>query len=198
MERDMLFARATRWRRRCGERARQQRQRLPRPRATRPAHPSRRAAAEQHREIARSAHLLPLSRLAVGIMAEEKAAAASNHVINVLKSDMNEEMIAEIIKITGASPAAFHYHWSVGDSTARPPDARTATFSDTLPSSARPRAVFDKHKLHKDVATAVKQAFDLKYPPADNKATSGVYHCIVGSDFAVSVTHETHFSCFWR
>jgi len=72
---------------------------------------------------------------------------------------MNEEMIAEIIKITGA--------------------------------------VFDKHKLHKDVATAVKQAFDLKYPPADNKATSGVYHCIVGSDFAVSVTHETHFSCFW-
>ena len=82
--------------------------------------------------------------------------------------------------------------------------------SDALPSTAphwasalspSPRttgAVFDKHKLHKDVATAVKQAFDLKYPPVDNKATSGVYHCIVGSDFAVSVTHETHFSCFWR
>ena len=63
---------------------------------------------------------------------------------------------------------------------------------------ARAGAAFDKHKLHKDVATHVKQGFDAKYPPADNKATSGVYHCIVGSDFAVSVTHETHFSCFWR
>ena len=42
----------------------------------------------------------------------------------------------------------------------------------------------------------VKQAFDLKYPPVDNKATSGVYHCIVGTNFACSVTHETHFSCY--
>jgi len=30
----------------------------------------------------------------------------------------------------------------------------------------------------------------------DNKATSGVYHCIVGTNFACSVTHETHFSCY--
>jgi len=89
----------------------------------------------------------------------ETAAPKTEHKIEILKSDMNEEMIAEIIKITGTA--------------------------------------FDKNKLHKDVATAVKQAFDLKYPPVDNKATSGVYHCIVGSDFAVSVTHETHFSCFW-
>ena len=37
----------------------------------------------------------------------------------------------------------------------------------------------------------------MKYPPVDNKATSGVYHCIVGSDFAVSVTHETRASCYW-
>lgn len=42
----------------------------------------------------------------------------------------------------------------------------------------------------------VKQAFDVKYPPVDNKATSGVYHCIVGTNFACSVTHETHFSCY--
>ena len=54
-----------------------------------------------------------------------------------------------------------------------------------------------KHKLHKDLATAIKGAFDSKHPPADNKATSGVWHCIVGSDFACSVTHETHFSCYW-
>lgn len=42
------------------------------------------------------------------------------------------------------------------------------------------------------------QAWDIKYPPADNKATSGVYHCVVGSNFACSVTHETHFSSFWQ
>ena len=54
-----------------------------------------------------------------------------------------------------------------------------------------------KHKLHKDVASAVKASFDKLHPPADNKATSGVWHCIVGNDFACSVTHETHFSCYW-
>ena len=58
-------------------------------------------------------------------------------------------------------------------------------------------SVWGKHKLHKDLATAIKGAFDLKHPPTDNKATSGVWHCIVGSDFACSVTHETHFSCYW-
>ena len=36
------------------------------------------------------------------------------------------------------------------------------------------KAVWGKHKLHKDVATAIKAAFDEKHPPADNKATSGV------------------------
>jgi len=89
------------------------------------------------------------------------AAAAETHKIVILKSDMNEDMIADIKKIT--------------------------------------QTVFEKKeiKLHKDVATAVKAAFDAKYPPTDNKATSGVYHCIVGTDFAVSVTHETHFACFW-
>ena len=85
--------------------------------------------------------------------------AESTHKIKILRTDMNEDMVADIKKITGAA--------------------------------------FDKHKLHKDVATAVKSAFDAKYPPTDNKATSGVYHCIVGSDFAVSVTHETHYACFW-
>ena len=35
----------------------------------------------------------------------------------------------------------------------------------------------------------VKQAFDVKYPPVDNKATSGVYHCIVGTNFALSLIH---------
>jgi hypothetical protein len=84
---------------------------------------------------------------------------ASDLKIEILKSDMNEDMIEEIKKITAA--------------------------------------VYDKSKLHKDVATAVKQAFDAKYPPLDNKATSGVYHCIVGADFAVSVTHDTHYACFW-
>ena len=49
------------------------------------------------------------------------------------------------------------------------------------------KEVFGKHKLHKDLATAIKAQFDEKHPPADNKATSGVWHCIVGSDFACSV-----------
>ena len=92
-------------------------------------------------------------------MAEEEAKKGKEHDIKILRSDMSEEMIADIKVITAEA--------------------------------------FDKHKLHKDVATAVKAAFDLKYPPADNKATSGVYHCIVGSNFACSVTHETHFSCYW-
>lgn len=39
---------------------------------------------------------------------------------------------------------------------------------------------FVKHTVFKDLATSVKQAFDDKYPPPDNKATSGVYHCVVG------------------
>jgi len=64
----------------------------------------------------------------------------------------------------------------------------------TLTESRRP---LGKAKLHKDVATLVKQGFDAKYPPVDNKASSGVYHCIVGTNFAVSVTHETHASCYW-
>ena len=50
--------------------------------------------------------------------------------------------------------------------------------------------------IYKDIATMVKQGFDAKYPPADNKATSGVYHVVVGTNFACSVTHETRFSCY--
>lgn len=66
-------------------------------------------------------------------------------------------------------------------------------------------AVFDKHKekatgnkdiIYKDIATSLKQGFDEAFPPADNKATSGVYHCIVGTNFACSVTHETHYACY--
>merc|ERR1711998_313334 len=57
-------------------------------------------------------------------------------------------------------------------------------------------AAFDKFSVYKDIATHMKAGFDAKYPPADNKATSGVYHCVVGSNFAVSVTHETHFACY--
>ena len=80
-------------------------------------------------------------------------------VIEILKTDMDEHMVADISVVT--------------------------------------KEVWGKHKLHKDLATAIKAGFDLKHPPADNKATSGVWHCIVGSDFACSVTHETHFACYW-
>ena len=90
---------------------------------------------------------------------EEEKAAVADVVVNILKTDMSEEMVTDIHEVT--------------------------------------KAVINKHKLHKDLASAVKAAFDVKHPPADNKATSGVWHCVVGSDFAVSVTHETHFSCYW-
>lgn len=43
------------------------------------------------------------------------------------------------------------------------------------------REAFSKYTVYKDLATHVKQAFDTKYPPPDNKATSGVYHCVVGA-----------------
>eukprot|EP00967_Tisochrysis_lutea_P154393 scaffold306506_cov30-Tisochrysis_lutea.AAC.1 len=53
-------------------------------------------------------------------------------------------------------------------------------------------------KAHKDIASAVKAQYDIKHPPPDNKATSGVFHCIVGTNFACSVTHETHFACLMK
>ena len=80
--------------------------------------------------------------------------------VKILKSDMSEEMIADIIVVT--------------------------------------QTVMGKHKLHKDLATAVKMGFDAKHPPADNKATSGVWHCVCGHSFAVSVTHETRYACYWE
>merc|ERR1711998_12399 len=56
------------------------------------------------------------------------------------------------------------------------------------------KEAFLKHTVYKDVATCIKQEFDKKYPAPDNKVTNGVYHCVVGTNFAVSVTYETHFS----
>ena len=95
-------------------------------------------------------------------MADEetkKKEPASTISVKILKTDMSEDMVEDIVKIT--------------------------------------EGVWGKHKLHKDLATAIKAGMDSKHPPADNKATSGVWHCIVGSDFACSVTHETHFACYW-
>ena len=74
-------------------------------------------------------------------------------------------------------------------------DALMLTVTEVF-DKAREKTTANKDIIYKDIATAVKQGFDAKYPPADNKATSGVYHCIVGTNFACSVTHETHFSCY--
>merc|ERR1719231_479504 len=92
-------------------------------------------------------------------MADAAPAKTVGPTISILKTDMSEDMVADIHTVTNQ--------------------------------------VFGKYKLHKDLATAIKAEFDAKHPPADNKATSGVWHCIVGSDFACSVTHETHFACYW-
>ena len=93
---------------------------------------------------------------------KKKGGPDTSIVVTILKSDMEENMLADIETVTQTV---------LGEK---------------------------KSALHKDVATAIKAAFDVKHPPADNKATSGVWHCVCGSDFAVSVTHETKFSCYWE
>ena len=56
---------------------------------------------------------------------------------------------------------------------------------------------FKKSPVPKDVAALIKEKFQAEYPPADNKATSGVYHCVAGTNFACSVTAETGCSAYW-
>jgi len=41
----------------------------------------------------------------------------------------------------------------------------------------------ENHTQNKDIATAIKKEYDKKYP-SGNSATEGVYHCIVGKNFA--------------
>ncbi|GMH43443.1 hypothetical protein BSKO_11365 [Bryopsis sp. KO-2023] len=47
-----------------------------------------------------------------------------------------------------------------------------------------------KYKHLKDIAFHVKHSYDKKYP-GSGKATEGVYHCIVGKNFASAISHET-------
>ena len=46
------------------------------------------------------------------------------------------------------------------------------------------RDAFVQATVYKDLASSIKQHFEKKYPPPDNKATSGVYHCVVGASCA--------------
>eukprot|EP00854_Cymbomonas_tetramitiformis_P019678 gene19678-23539_t len=50
----------------------------------------------------------------------------------------------------------------------------------------------EKFKNCKDMATYVKKEYDRRFP-SNGKATDGVYHCISGTHFGASVTHETRF-----
>lgn len=45
----------------------------------------------------------------------------------------------------------------------------------------------NKYKHLKDIAFHVKHSYDKKYP-GSGKATEGVYHCIVGKNFASEST----------
>jgi hypothetical protein len=67
----------------------------------------------------------------------------------------------------------------------------------TLSPFSPDRQAFDYYKQPKDVATYIKKEFDKRYP-SDGKATSGVYHCIVGRNFAASVSYETRFYLHFR
>jgi dynein light chain LC8-type len=44
-------------------------------------------------------------------------------------------------------------------------------------------AAADRFVLPKDIARFIKQEFDRKYP-SSGKATDGVYHCVVGKNYA--------------
>ena len=58
--------------------------------------------------------------------------------------------------------------------------------------------VFSPSMPYKDLASGIKAAWDKEYGnsyPA--QATQGVYHCIAGTNFAVSVTHETYCASYW-
>mmetsp|Transcript_1179 Transcript_1179/g.1384 ORF Transcript_1179/g.1384 Transcript_1179/m.1384 type:complete len:124 (+) Transcript_1179:215-586(+) len=48
----------------------------------------------------------------------------------------------------------------------------------------------EKFKNSKDMATFVKKEYDKRFP-SNGKATDGVYHCITGTHFGASVSHET-------
>mmetsp|Transcript_6420 Transcript_6420/g.8683 ORF Transcript_6420/g.8683 Transcript_6420/m.8683 type:complete len:119 (+) Transcript_6420:3-359(+) len=48
----------------------------------------------------------------------------------------------------------------------------------------------EQFKNSKDMATFVKKEYDKRFP-GSGKATEGVYHCIAGTHFGASVSHET-------
>jgi dynein light chain LC8-type len=61
--------------------------------------------------------------------------------------------------------------------------AETSAAHELLPLMSIAVVAVDKYKHLKDVAEAIKHAFDKKYP-GSGKATEGVYHCAVGKSFA--------------
>jgi hypothetical protein len=109
--------------------------------------------------------------------------------IKILKCDMSEDMEADIKQ---ARSRRFERTSARSLHLAHCSRAGPSPVTQTTATVAKMNM-----KLHKDWATAIKAEFDKLHPPLDNKATSGVWHCIVGSDFACSVTHETHYSCYW-
>lgn len=48
------------------------------------------------------------------------------------------------------------------------------------------------YKKYKEIAGHIKNEMDKKHSDHDNKATEGVFHCIVGKSFAASVSHDCH------
>eukprot|EP01084_Bolivina_argentea_P163217 283980_1 len=59
-------------------------------------------------------------------------------------------------------------------------DMPAALLSETIEIA---NAALDDHRLHKDVATAVKRALDEKMPRS-------TWHCIVGQHFGSNITHD--------
>eukprot|EP00753_Platysulcus_tardus_P021302 PLAT8804.1.p2 GENE.PLAT8804.1~~PLAT8804.1.p2 ORF type:complete len:109 (+),score=38.23 PLAT8804.1:41-328(+) len=64
-----------------------------------------------------------------------------------------------------------------------PPDMQAFALEHT-------RAALSAYPIEKDVATAVKKAFDEKW--------GGTWHCIVGRTFGCAITHETKYLIFFK
>ena len=94
--------------------------------------------------------------------------------------------MAEEVPAEGAAPVA-----------EKPKKVRTVkVLSSTLEPDGLKDAIevcvsaFDRARNPKDLAQVIKREYDKRYP-SELKATSGVWHCLVGSNFGCSVAHET-------
>ncbi|XP_033108613.1 dynein light chain 2, cytoplasmic-like isoform X2 [Anneissia japonica] len=88
----------------------------------------------------------------------------------------------------------FHHYESrsLNDNEMDRPTAmiKSSDMTEEMQESAVEVAIeaFERCKIEKDIAAAIKRGFDEKHGPA--------WHCIVGKSFGSYVTHETDYSIY--